>query len=173
MQRAGPPPRPARPVRGAKGKAAPGAKGTAARGAKTAPAAAEALVSTPADVWRLAVLAALGAWTIVVPYLGHAISLSVTVPGRKEVVDHVIPGTAALLIAGYLALRAYRDERSTASEVVGGGVCFLAGFWVAATHFTLVLHAVQGHQAWGPALWHASTAIPIVVLALWTVTKDL
>ena len=107
-----------------------------------------------------------------VPYLGHAINLSVAVPGRKEIVDHVVPGTAILLVAGYLTLCAYRGVRPVISEAIGGGVCFLGGFWVAATHFSLVVHAVQGHQAWGPALWHASTAVPLVVLSLWTVLKD-
>lgn len=50
-----------------------------------------------AELWRLGALAALGAWTIVIPYLGHAFGLGVDVPSKKEIVDHFVPGASVLL----------------------------------------------------------------------------
>lgn len=124
-----------------------------------------------ADVWRLGVLAALGAWTIVVPYLGRAIGLEVNVARSVEVVDHVVPGALVAAIGTYLAVSAYRNALPAANQAIGAGICFLAGFWVLATHVSLVAQAARGQESWGPTLWHASTAIPIVLLSLWGVLK--
>jgi hypothetical protein len=118
------------------------------------------------------VLAALGAWTIVVPYLGRAIGLVVDVASSVEIVDHVLPGTLVAAIGACLAVTTYRDTQPALSRPIGGGVCFLAGFWVLATHVPLIAQAVQGKAPWGSTIWHASTALPIVALSLWTVLRD-
>lgn len=128
--------------------------------------------TTHADTRRFVLLAALGAWTIVVPYLGRAFGLVVNVARRIEIVDHVVPGTLILAIGAYLAVCANRDAAGTWSGAIGGGVCFLAGFWVLATHVPPISQAFQGKAAWGAALWHASTAIPLVVLSLWIVIRE-
>lgn len=77
-----------------------------------------------------------------------------------------------LTIAAYLAISAHRNKLPGLGRPIGGGICFLAGFWVLATHVPLIADAAHGKAAWGSALWHASTALPIVVLALWTVVRD-
>jgi hypothetical protein len=56
--------------------------------------------------------------------------------------------------------------------MIGGGLCFLAGFWVLATHVPLISQAIHGKAPWGSTVWHASTAVPIVALSLWTVLSD-
>jgi hypothetical protein len=128
--------------------------------------------SRDADVWLFGALAALGAWTIVVPYLGRAIGLAVNVASKVEIVDHVLPGTVVLVIGTYLAVNAYRETPGALNRAIGGGLCFLAGFWVLATHVPLVVDAARGTESWGPTLWHAITAVPVVLLSLWIVLKD-
>ncbi|MHB8656491.1 MAG: hypothetical protein ACYC91_00835 [Solirubrobacteraceae bacterium] len=127
--------------------------------------------SRRADRLRFAALAALGAWTIVVPYLGRAVGLEVNVASSVEIADHVLPGTLIVGISAYVAL-GVANVASSMRRLIGGGLCFLAGFWVLATHVPLLSDAVQDREPWGPALWHASTAVPIVVLSLWIVLKE-
>ena len=117
-------------------------------------------------------LCALGAWTIGVPFLGRAIGLVVNVRVDVEVVDHVLPGTVVALFAGYLAIRARGGGTPEPRRTVCSCFCFLAGFWVLATHVPLIHQAIQGKAGWGPTLWHVSTAPPIVVLSLWSVLKS-
>ncbi len=119
-------------------------------------------------------LALLGAWTIVIPYLGRALGLEVKVPARVEVVDHVIPGALVAMAALYLIMLARRTSLAGAqTALLAGGVCFLAGFWVLSTHVPLLADAAGSSSAsWAAALWHSSTAVPIVVLALWFVLRS-
>jgi len=120
-----------------------------------------------------AVLSALGCWTIVVPYLGHAIGLGVDVASKVEVVDHVVPGALVAAIGGcLLMLTRRRVVLGGWPTLLGGGVCFLAGFWVLATHVPLLADAARGTAPWGAALWHASTSLPIVVVSLWYVLRS-
>jgi len=119
------------------------------------------------EVIRAGVLAALGAWTIVVPYLGHVIGLEVDVASKVEVIDHVVPGVLIAVIAGALAVRARSGRTAGTADLLGAGACFLAGFWVLATHVPLLIDAGQGQQGWGTALWHFSTSLPIVLVAMW------
>jgi hypothetical protein len=128
--------------------------------------------ATRGEVRRSAALAVLGAWTIVVPYLGRAVGLGVSVASRVEVVDHVVPGTLIAATGMYLAVGSYRGAAPGWSRLIGGGVCFLAGFWVLATHVPLISQAIEGKAAWEAALWHASTAIPLVALSLWIVLRE-
>ncbi len=121
---------------------------------------------------RFGALAALGAWTILLPYLGRAVGLEVKVASSVEIVDHVVPGTLIAGISGYLALGVASDAAISIRRLIGGGICFLAGFWVLATHVSLISDAGQGREQWGPALWHASTALPIVGLSLWIVLRE-
>lgn len=115
-----------------------------------------------------AALSALGASTVVVPYLGHSIGLGVDVASRVEVVDHVVPGALVAMVGGWLFVLARRRTGDGGWPVLlGGGVCFLAGFWVLATHVPLLADAASGKARWGAALWHASTALPVVVVSLW------
>jgi len=121
-----------------------------------------------------AALALLGAWTIVVPYLAVPLGLEVKVESIVEVVDHVVPG---LLVAGaglYLTMLARRRSLAGAqTALLAGAVCFLAGFWVLATHAPLLVDATRPAGAsWTAALWHFSTAVPLVGLSLWCVLRS-
>jgi hypothetical protein len=118
-------------------------------------------------------LAALGAWTIVVPYLAVPLGLEVDVPGLVEVVDHVVPGALVAGAALYLVTLARRRLLAgVQSALLAGGVCFLAGFWVLATHAPLLAEAARGSVSWSAALWHSATALPIVALAFWCVLRS-
>ncbi len=115
-----------------------------------------------------AVLAPLAAWAIVVPYLGHALGLSVDVPARVEFVDHVLPGAVVLL--GALVLLAGRGRLAgdgAIAELVVPGLTFLAGVWMVSTHVPLLAQAAAGEVSWGPALLHNSPGIPLALLGLW------
>ena len=121
-----------------------------------------------------AALALLGAWTIVVPYLAVPLGLEVKVESLVEVVDHVIPGA---LVAGaglYLTMLARRRSLAGAqTALLAAAVCFLAGFWVLATHAPLLVDATRPTGAsWPAALWHFSTALPLVGLSLWCVLRS-
>jgi hypothetical protein len=125
-----------------------------------------------ADVWSDAALAALGAWTIAVPYLGRAVGLVVNVPSRTEIVDHVVPGTLIGAAGLYLVVLAHRGAPPGWSRLVAAGLCFLAGFWVLATHVPLVGDAINGTAPWDATLWHAATALPVVVVSLMIVLRE-
>jgi hypothetical protein len=133
-----------------------------------------AVAGHPREAQRAAILAAVGAWTVVVPYLGKALGLVVDVPGRVEVADHVVPGTcivaAALLLRGLARGRGLRGE---ARALLASGVCFLAGIWVLATHVPLLADAAGEAVPWDAAIWHSIAALPIVGLACWFVLRSI
>ena len=73
-----------------------------------------------------------------------------------------------MLVSATLALLARGGPvAGRPAAVVGGGVSALAGFWVLATHVPLVADAARADESWGAALWHASTALPLLVVSLW------
>lgn len=126
------------------------------------------LASRPEEVRGAAMLAAIGAWTILVPYLGHAIGLAVAVPARVEVVDHVVPGAIVVAAGVYLHRLARRQALSSQRLALpAAGACFLAGFWVLATHVPLVSDAATAEQPWDAAIWHSIAALPLVGVAVW------
>ena len=136
--------------------------------------AALPLPSRPAEVRGTTLLAAIGAWTIVVPYLGQALGLEVPVAAPVEVVDHVVPGAIVVAAGLFLAARARRHAlASDRVAVLAAGVTFLAGFWVLATHVPLIADAARSDQPWDAAIWHSISAVPIVVLAAWCVLRSL
>jgi hypothetical protein len=149
-------------------------------GARTAldygrPMTDEPLSTAPsrrAELRASAALAALGAWTVVVPYLGRAIGLGVDVASGVEVVDHVLPGALVAAIGGRLATLARRGPLTgRTSALVGAGISFLCGWWVLATHVPLVADTARGDESWGAAIWHASTSLPVVLISLWLVLR--
>jgi len=126
------------------------------------------------EVRATTALALLGAWTIVVPYLAKALGLGVKVASVVEVVDHVIPGLLVAGAGGYLAVLARRGPLAgITSALVAGGVCFLAGFWVLATHVPLLADAAGSKLPWEAAIWHSIAALPVVALACWFVLRSI
>lgn len=119
-------------------------------------------------------LAAIAAWTIVVPYLGEALGLSVPVRGIVEVVDHVVPGAIAASAALLLRARALSGPLAGhRSALPIAGAAFLAGFWVLATHLPLLVDAARTDQPWDAAIWHSITGLPVAALAAWCVLRSL
>lgn len=119
-------------------------------------------------------LAGIGAWTVVVPYLASALGLAVKVPARVEFVDHVVPGVV-IAAAGLYLYRLARG-RSLSGEryaLLAAGATFLAGFWVLATHLPLVQDAAQERISWEAAIWHSISALPILALAFWLVLRSI
>ncbi len=128
--------------------------------------------SAAADARRAGALGVLGVWTVLVPYVGRAVGLRLDVASKLEVVDHIVPGVLVVAIAGLLTAGARRGRPGGATTLLGGGVCFLAGFWVLATHVPLLVDAAHADEGWPTALWHASTGLPIVVISLWIVLRQ-
>lgn len=142
------------------------------RAAPTTPARSRPAGDSPGRARRAALLAAvlsaLGAWTIAVPYLGHAIGFGVDVAVRVEIVDHVVPGTLVAVLGALLCALARRYRViGELPALLAGGVCLLAGSWVLATHVALLAGAASGKATWGAAIWHASSSLPILAVSVW------
>jgi hypothetical protein len=120
-----------------------------------------------------AALAAIGAWTAIVPYLGKALGFTVDVAASVEIVDHVVPGLITAVAGSVLFVTARRGPLA-ASRVApaAAGLCFLAGFWILATHVPLLGDAADDRVSWGAAIWHSVAALPIFALALWCVVRS-
>lgn len=132
----------------------------------------QALTSRPLEVRGAAALAAIGAWTALVPYLGEALGLEVPVRAALEFVDHVVPGAVVLAAGLYLHRAARRGALSGERFALpAAGVCFLAGFWVLVTHLPLIGDAADARVQWAAAIWHSVAALPIVAVAAWCVLR--
>ena len=120
------------------------------------------------------ILAALGAWAIVVPYLGPELGLRLDVASKLEFVDHVVPGTIAMLSGVLLsALWTRGGAASDWASLAAAGASFLAGVWIVSTHVPLIADATRGEADWGPTIWHNSAGFPIALLALWLLFQGL
>lgn len=133
----------------------------------------DAMAAWTVEARAAAALAAIGAWTVIVPYLGRALDLTVDVAWRVEVVDHVIPGAVTAIAAGLLLTIVRREPMAgNRMAMLASGVCFLAGFWVLATHVPLLADAAGDDQPWDAAIWHSAASLPLVGLALWCVLRS-
>jgi hypothetical protein len=127
-----------------------------------------------AEIKGTATLAAIGLWTITVPYIGELLGLTVDVAPIVEVVDHVVPGALVIAAALYLRSRARRGPMaSDSTALLAAGVAFLAGFWVLATHVPLIGDANEGLVTWAAAIWHSIAAVPTLGLAVWCVVRSI
>ncbi|MGH9223718.1 MAG: hypothetical protein ACRD2W_08005 [Acidimicrobiales bacterium] len=98
------------------------------------------------------IIGALGLFSLLVPSIGRTLDLAAGASVATEVVDHVVPGLAALVVAISLVRS---GGRGTAR---GGQLWFLAGlagFWVTATHLPLLADALGGRVRLEPALCHS------------------
>jgi hypothetical protein len=133
-----------------------------------------AVASSPTEVRAAGVLVAIGAWTVVVPYLGRALGLEVNVTALVEVVDHVIPGLLVLVAALYLRKLAARGRLAgEPTALVASGVAFLGGFWIFATHVPLLVDAARSDLPWDAAIWHSIGGLPVAGLACWFVVRSI
>ena len=133
-----------------------------------------ALAARPREAQWAAILAAIGAWTAIVPYLGKALGLTVNVPWRVEFADHVVPGAILVATGMYLHKRASRGApEGERNALFAAGLSFLAGFWVLATHVPLLQDASEELVTWEAAIWHSIAALPIVVIAGWFLLRSI
>lgn len=112
------------------------------------------LAASPREAQRALMLAAVGAWTIAVPYLARALGLVVNVPASVEIADHVIPG--AIVVAAGLYLHRLARRRAVAGGPLAlpfAGAAFLAGCWAVATHVPLLGDAANDRVTWDAALF--------------------
>lgn len=114
------------------------------------------------------VLGALALWAIAIPLISPALGLAPETTRRLEIADHVVPGVLALLAAAIglsLLLRNGNARQDLLILVPVAG--FLAGFWMSATHFPLVLQAFRHDRPWSLALFHSSAGPPIIAVSVW------
>jgi len=128
----------------------------------------------PALPARLLALLVLGAWSIVVPYVGPAVGLRLDVRPTVEIVDHVVPG-AVVLAAGMSLLLILRSATSRPSSLLVpalAGVAFLAGFWMLSTHVPLLVQSGRDLAPWGAA-FHKTPGAAVTALSLWLLLLQL
>jgi hypothetical protein len=113
-------------------------------------------------------LLAAAAWAMLVPYLGSAWELTVGVPTRVEVVDHVLPGALAALAGAFCLARRGRDPAIAPEPpvVLASALAVLAGFWTTATHVSVLFVAADGGLSWAAAVLHASAGPPVLAASL-------
>ena len=120
------------------------------------------------EVRRALALGALGAWTVVVPYLDSAFGFEVDVAQRVEVVDHVVPGVVIVAASAVWLLHLMRSRAGEDSAVPLAAIslCFLGGLWVTSTHVPTVAKAGDPLVPWDAALFHSATGPVLLVLSL-------
>lgn len=85
------------------------------------------------------------------------------VKAGAEVVDHVVPGLAMLV----LVVAAIRWGRGIPALMLFVGVgIVLCGFWMTDVHIALVRQALQGLAPVGATVYHFSTAIAVDVVGV-------
>lgn len=117
-----------------------------------------------------------GAWALLPVFSGPPLNTDPTV----EFVDHVIPAMVIVplcLVALTLRSRADRSRRARPDDpkpraglfMIGLGV-LLAGLWMLATHFPLVLQAIDGEAPWAGTIYHTTSGLAVFgVGLLWSV----
>lgn len=120
--------------------------------------------------WLL-VLAGVAAWSIVPPYLGPLVGLELAVAASVEVVDHVIPGVAAIAAALVARSEVRRGDDESVRVLAALGICVLAGLFQTVTHFTLVLDAGGPLQPVDSVLLHATPGPVLMGLSLWLLLR--
>lgn len=130
----------------------------------------------PGERWKpgersLIALAAVAAWSIVPPYLGPLVGLGLDVPASVEIVDHVLPGLAAIAGAFIVLADVRRGEPDSLRSLAALGVCALAGLFQTVSHAALVLNAGGPLQPVGAVVLHSSPGPVLLTLSLWLLLR--
>ena len=145
--------------------------GRYARAVPRQPEPVQPHAANPLERW-LTGLAVLAAWSIVPPYLGPVVGLELDVSSSVEVVDHVIPGVCAIAAALIARSEVRRGNPDSIRALAALGVCALAGFFQAVTHFTLVMDAGGPLQPVGAVVLHATPGPVLMALSLWLMLRE-
>lgn len=121
-------------------------------------------------LWRC-LLVALGAWSIVPPYIGPTLGMELDVSSGVEFVDHAVPGALVVICGAVSAVLAREGGAGSLADVIALAVCCLAGFWQVATHFTLWLDAGDPTRPWDAVILHATPGPAITILAGWLLLR--
>lgn len=105
-----------------------------------------------------------GVWALLPRYSGPALELGPR-GDQLEFVDHVVPGMVVIAISA-LALVLSRRFDIAAVLFPAGLAIVLAGFWMVATHFPLVLQAMRDQAPWGATIYHSLPAVAVLVLGV-------
>lgn len=130
------------------------------------PDPARAPTREPIERW-LIVLAGVGLWSILPPYLGPLVGLELDVHASVEIVDHVLPGLAAFAAALVALAQARRGMTESIPALAALGVCVLAGLFQTVSHAALVLAAGGPLQPVDSVVLHASPGPVLLLLSLW------
>ena len=107
---------------------------------------------------------AVGAWSLLPPYVGPALATE----ARVEFADHVVPGITVITVAAASLGASTRRAAPTLLFLAGLGV-ILAGFWMTATHVPLVLQATRGEAPWGATAYHSLPGLAVLAVGgLWS-----
>ena len=116
----------------------------------------------------LALLGALGALSILPPYVGPPLGLELDVAKDVEVVDHVVPGVIIVLcsVGAALMLRAQRIGTDSLALAAAVGVSLLAGVWETSSHVPLLLDGGGPQTPWGTVIFHSVLGPVVAGMAL-------
>jgi hypothetical protein len=109
-------------------------------------------------------LAVLGAWAAVAPYTASMAGVDLGVSATVEAVDHVLPGTALILIAGALQFAPFEHSPPRVLRVASAAA-FLPAFWIVATHRNLILHPFRFDGGLAAPLLHATPGVLAVAVS--------
>jgi hypothetical protein len=121
-------------------------------------------------LWRC-LLVALGAWSILPPYVGPTLGMELNVSSGVEFVDHAVPGALVVICGTISAVLARDGAAGSLADVIALGVCCLAGFWEVATHFTLWIDAGDPGKPWDAVILHTAAGPVITILAGWLLLR--
>lgn len=128
----------------------------------------EAQARTAPDLrrWLPLMGLAVGVWALLPKYVTPPLNTSDT----AEFADHVIPGIL-VLGASAACLLGRNRHRLSLVPLTAGMVVVLAGFWMVATHFPLLLQAFRDEAPWAGTIYHTASALAVFGLGLlWCAT---
>lgn len=105
-------------------------------------------------------MAALGAWSIVIPWVGPAFGYAPESVLRLEIADHVVPGIVLLVLAAR-CLPLLVDGRldGWAQMPITAALFLVTGLWMTAAHLPLLVQAAHHVRSWNLAFFHSSAGL--------------
>lgn len=105
-----------------------------------------------------------GTWALLPRYVGPRLELGPR-GDQLEFVDHVMPG-AVVIVLSLVALLIVRRVSTGRSLFLAGLGIVVAGLWMNATHFPLVLQATRDEAPWAATLHHSAPGLVVLLIGL-------